>query len=249
MKNKYIVSIYVAECNEFRNEGWIYEGIYDISEALEARNSLPSERAPVIGLRIHKKGEKELTDIQTDLLIGDVIHLESLEYIPRISSCDDAMNYIAELISRLPDLQIKGNIPEYLKDRIKAYDMIRENEKDTIKLQLIKKLSQLTAEAVKYSKSDDKGEQKYGAALLKYAISQKEAINNGQEDIDLSTFPLKELYCDPDQDERSNTKREESKQNCATSQSVPGQQSNPYKENSLLSKLYEYQMLIKQRSI
>lgn len=244
MKNKYIVSIYVAECNEFRDEGKVYEGFYDVSEALEAFKSLPNDRTPVIGLRIHKRGEKELTDAQADILIGDTIHLESLEYMPRVADCDDAVNYIAELVIRLPDTQIKGIIPEYLQDRIKAYEMLHENESNTMKQQLIRKLSQLTAEALKFLESDEKSERDYGAALLQYASRQKEAVNNGQEDIDLSTFPIKESFCKPDQEENAEQHSEEKIKATESKRTLH----NPHKDNSLLAKLYEYQMLIKQRS-
>ncbi len=244
MKNKYIVSIYVAECNEFRDEGKVYEGFYDVSEALEAFKSLPNGRTPVIGLRIHKKGEKELTDAQIDILIGDKIHLESLEYIPRVADCDDAVNYIAELITWLPDVQIKGIIPEYLKNRIKAYEMLHENESNAIKQQLLRKLSQLTAEALKFLESDEKSEKDYGAALLQYASRQKAAVNNGQENIDLSTFPIKESFCKPDPEENAELYSKEKVKITESERPLH----NSYKDNSLLAKLYEYQMLIKQRS-
>lgn len=250
MKDKYIVSIYVAECNEFRDEGEVYEGIYDIPEALDARNSLPTDRTPVIGLRIHKKGEKELTDVQADILIGDVIHLETLEYIPRILKSDDAMNYIAELISLLPDIQIRGSIPEELETVIKEYTIRHESEEKEMREQLFNKLSQLTAEAIKYSKSDIKAEQQYGADLLKYAISQKEAVLNGQKEIDLSTFPLKETYYTQKIPEPAVSVQQEKTEEASDVKSATSlQHAYPHKNNSLLAKLYEYQRLIKQRTI
>lgn len=251
MKERYMVSIYVAECNEFRNEGKIYEGIYEISEALEARNSLPIGRTPVIGIRLHTKGEKEATDVLTDILIGDVIHLESIEYIPKILKSDAAVNYIAELISLLPDMKVQGIIPDELKVKIKEYTTRHESEEKELREKLFNKLSQLTVEAIKYSKSDSKSEQQYAADLLKYAISQKEAVLNGRKDIDLSALPLKENYCTQEKvEEIQSVPIKETEKNTNASSATPAARHvNTYKKNSLLEKLYEYQRLIKQRNL
>lgn len=250
MKERYIVSIYVAECNEFRNEGNIYESIYDVSEALEARNSLPIGRTLVIGLRIHKRGEKEAADVLADILIGDVIHLESLEYIPKILKNDTAVNYIAELISLLPDMKIQGSIPDELKTKIKDYTDKHEREEKELREQLFNKLSQLTVEAIKYSKSDNKAEQQYAADLLKYAIAQKEAVCNGRKDIDLNALPLKENYCTQEIVEEKAAQIKETEKSIDADPAVPAvRHTNIYKKSSLLEKLYEYQRLIKQRNI
>ncbi|MCD7725872.1 MAG: hypothetical protein LUI12_10065 [Clostridiales bacterium] len=242
MKDKYIVSIYVAECNEFRNEGECYEGIYDMPEAIEARNSLPTARVPVIGLRIHKKGQKELTDVLTDILIGEEIHLEALEYIPRILESEAAVNYIAELIVLCPDNRIQGMVPECLDARIKEYEKNYQDKENIFRIQLYKKLSQLTAEAMKYSKSTNQSERQYAAELLKYAVSQKEAILHGQKEIDLNSLPLKENYFTEEIPRQNIEKTDNVKTTEQSGANLP-------RVNSLLAKLYEYQKLLKEKSI
>lgn len=251
MKEKYVVSIYVAQCNEYRSSGVVYEGIYDVSEALEALNSLPKDKTPVIGLRIHKKGLNELTDIQTDILIGDIIHLEALAYIPEILQNEIAIEYIADLIVMLPEFETQGCIPDCLNEKIKLCEKKRQNQERIMKAQLLKTLSQLTIEAMEYSKSDNPTDQEYATALLKYAVLQKDAVMHGQKDIDLSEFPLKENFCAREEKHPQDAKmKEETNSDVASTvmnRQIKSGQSG--KRISLLEKLYEYQKLIKQRTV
>ena len=237
MKEKYVVSLYAAEMdqNELRAGENIMDGIYDVLEAVEARNSFPEANRTVIGLRIHKKGTRASADINVDILIGDVIHLEPLEYLAELSGIEQAADYIAELISIYPDLAIHGSVTDDLRKRIQKYATSHKNAEEELRNRLLERLSELEHNAMAYAGSPDPAEQKYAQDLLWYCAEQSRLVMAGQKHIDLARLPVREAYL-----QHSAAPKTEKDPAAVTAAR------HRYKNNSLLGKLYEYQELIRQ---
>jgi hypothetical protein len=109
------VTLTVAECGEFHNLGEFYKNIPSVDEAIAIWKQIPPERMngiPAIGINIHRPGEESYMDDEVDLLSGNRIDLDILEHIPSITSEPKAMEMIAELVAKLPDMEIDGNMSE-----------------------------------------------------------------------------------------------------------------------------------------
>ena len=109
------VTLMVSECGEFHNLGEFYEDIPTVEEAIVIWKQIPPERMhgiPVIGINVHRQGEESYMDDEVDLLSGNRIDLEILEHIPSITCEPKAMEVIAELVAKLPELDIDGVMSE-----------------------------------------------------------------------------------------------------------------------------------------
>jgi len=109
------VTLMVSECGEFHNLGEFYENIPTVEEAIVIWKQIPPERMhgiPVIGINVHRPGEESYMDDEVDLLSGNRIDLEILEHIPSITCEQKAMEVIAELVAKLPELDIDGVMSE-----------------------------------------------------------------------------------------------------------------------------------------
>ena len=109
------VTLMVSECGEFHNLGEFYEDIPTVEEAIVIWKQIPPERMhgiPVIGINVHRPGEESYMDDEVDLLSGNRIDLEILEHIPSITCEPKAMEVIAELVAKLPELDIDGVMSE-----------------------------------------------------------------------------------------------------------------------------------------
>lgn len=109
------VTLMVSECGEFHNLGEFYENIPTVEEAIVIWKQIPPERMhgiPVIGINVHRPGEESYMDDEVDLLSGNRIDLEILEHIPSITCEPKAMEVIAELVAKLPELDIDGVMSE-----------------------------------------------------------------------------------------------------------------------------------------
>ena len=109
------VTLMVSECGEFHNLGEFYENIPTVEEAIVIWKQIPPERMhgiPVIGINVHRPGEEIYMDDEVDLLSGNRIDLEILEHIPSITCEPKAMEVIAELVAKLPELDIDGVMSE-----------------------------------------------------------------------------------------------------------------------------------------
>ena len=114
-KDEVEVTLMVAECGEFRNMGEVYENIPTVEEAIAIWKQIPPERMhgiPAIGINVHRPGEESYMDDEVDLLSGNRIDLEILEHIPSITSELKAMEVIAELVAKLPEMEIDGVMSE-----------------------------------------------------------------------------------------------------------------------------------------
>lgn len=115
------VTLTVAECGEFHNFGEFHEKIVMVDEAIAIWKQIPPERLngiPVIGINIHTPGTETYDDVVTDILTGNRFELDVLDYIPEIKGNPQAMEVIAELMAKLPDMKIEGDISEDLEAKI-----------------------------------------------------------------------------------------------------------------------------------
>lgn len=115
------VTLTVAECGEFHNLGEFYENIPTVEEAIAIWKQIPPERMngiPAIGISIHKPGDEPYQDTEMDILSGRRIDLEILDYIPEIKNNLQAMEVIAQLAAKLPDMEIDGKMSEEMEARV-----------------------------------------------------------------------------------------------------------------------------------
>lgn len=107
------VTLTVAECGEFHNLGEYYENIPTVEEAVAIWKQIPPGRMngiPAIGVNIHTPGTEAFEDVGIDILSGKRIDLDILKYIPDIKDNPQAMDMIAELVAKLPEMEIDGHM-------------------------------------------------------------------------------------------------------------------------------------------
>ena len=120
-KDEVEVTLIVSECSEFHNMGEFYENIPTVEEAIAIWKQIPPERMhgiPAIGINVHRPGEESYMDDEVDLLSGNRIDLEILEHIPSITSEPKAMEVIAELVAKLPEMEIDGVMSEDMEAKV-----------------------------------------------------------------------------------------------------------------------------------
>lgn len=111
-----VVTLTVAECGEFHNFGENHENIAGVEEAIAIFNQIPPERMngiPSIGINIHTEGAEPYEDTQMDIISGRVADLEILDYVPDITDNPKAVEVIAELIDKLPDIEVRGSLEKW----------------------------------------------------------------------------------------------------------------------------------------
>ena len=114
-KEEVEVTLMVSECGEF------YENIPTVEEAIAIWKQIPPERMhgiPAIGINVHRPGEENYMDDEVDLLSGDRIDLEILEHILSITGEPKAMEVIAELVAKLPEMEIDGVMSEDMEAKV-----------------------------------------------------------------------------------------------------------------------------------
>ena len=120
-KEEIEVTLMVSECGEFHNLGEFYENIHTVEEAIAIWKQIPPERMhgiPAIGINVHRPGEESYMDDEVDLLSGNRIDLEILEHIPSITGEPKAMEVIAELVAKLPEIEIDGIMSEDMEAKV-----------------------------------------------------------------------------------------------------------------------------------
>ncbi|MEY8519287.1 DUF3849 domain-containing protein [Lachnospiraceae bacterium 29-84] len=121
MQSETEVTLTVAECGEFHNLGEFYENIPTVEEAVAIWKQIPPERMhgiPAIGVNIHTPGTEAFEDVGIDILTGKRIDLDILEYIPDIKGNPQAMEVIAELAAKLPEMEIDGRMSEEFEAKV-----------------------------------------------------------------------------------------------------------------------------------
>lgn len=107
------VTFTVAECGEFPTLGKCYEGIETADEAVEIWRKIQKQNlntVPGLGIHVHIPGQEDYMDGQMDLVSGKTIDVSVLDYIPSMRNEPRIMERVAELIHRLPDYEIIGDI-------------------------------------------------------------------------------------------------------------------------------------------
>lgn len=107
------VTFTVAECGEFPTLGNCYEGIKTADEAVEIWQNVQKKNlntVPGLGVHVHIPEQEDYMDGQIDLVLGRTIDVSILEYIPSMTKELRVMEKVAELIHRLPDYEIIGDI-------------------------------------------------------------------------------------------------------------------------------------------
>ena len=120
-KEEVEVTLMVSECGEFHNLGEFYDNIPTVEEAIAIWKQIPPERMhgiPAIGINVHRPGEETYMDDEVDLLSGNRIDLEILEHIPSITSEPKAMEVIAELVAKLPEMEIDSVMSEDMEAKV-----------------------------------------------------------------------------------------------------------------------------------
>lgn len=110
------ITLTVAECGEFHNLGEYHEDIASVEEAIEIFNRIPPERMNgirSIGINIHTEGTEAYEDTQMDIVSGRTADLEILDYIPDITDNPKAVAVIAELIDKMPDIEVRGSLEKW----------------------------------------------------------------------------------------------------------------------------------------
>ena len=111
----------VAECSEFHNYGEYYENIPTAEDAIKLWREIPPDRLnaiPAIGINVHRPGEEEYKGDAIDIVSGNRIGIDILKYIPAIADEPKAMEAVAMLIAKLPDLEIYGIMSPELEAKV-----------------------------------------------------------------------------------------------------------------------------------
>ena len=111
-----VITLTVAECGEFHNLGEYHEGIESVEEAVAVFNRIPPERMNgirSIGINIHTEGTEAYEDTQMDIVSGRTADLEILDYVPDITDNSKAVAVIAELIDKMPDIEVRGSLEKW----------------------------------------------------------------------------------------------------------------------------------------
>lgn len=115
-KKPTIVTLIVSECSEFHNLGEFHEGIETVDEAIKLYHQIPPERMNGIrgiGVNVHTEGAECYEDVEMDIVSGKVADLEILDYVPDITDDPKAIEMIAELIDKLPDIEVRGSLEKW----------------------------------------------------------------------------------------------------------------------------------------
>ena len=135
-EEKKVITLTVAECMEFHSMGEFHENIKSVAEAVAKFKAIPPERmhgVPAIGIRVaDPKDPDEYTEM--DVLIGRMIDMDMLRYIPEIAENWQAQQMIASLIHEMPDVKVVGQIPDSIQKKI---DWLESRDKRTDELQQI----------------------------------------------------------------------------------------------------------------
>ena len=111
-----VITFTVAECGEFHNFGEYHEDIASVEEAIKIFNQIPPERMNgirSIGINIHTEGTEAYEDTQMDIVSGRTADLEILDYVSDITDNPKAVAVIAELIDKLPDIEVLGSLEKW----------------------------------------------------------------------------------------------------------------------------------------
>ena len=120
------VTFMVSECGEFHSYGEVHKNIPTVEEAIGIWKQIPPERlnaVPAIGIHLHRPGDEPYQDVEMDVLVGNRIDLEMLGFTPEIRTNPLAMDAIAEIMAKLPEMEIDGMLSERLEAKVREKRM------------------------------------------------------------------------------------------------------------------------------
>lgn len=106
-----------------------HENITNVAEAISKFKEIsndPIYGSPKIGIKIT---DLDNTYVRMDVVTGDLIYLDMLEYAPDIVGNPQAQQMIATLIHDMPEAEIIGEVPKAIQDKIEK--MQSKNELNT----------------------------------------------------------------------------------------------------------------------
>lgn len=114
MNNDKRVTLTVNECSEFHNLGESHDNIYTVAEAIHIWQRIPAERMygiKSIGIKVEDKSNPNDYS-EMDVVVGKHMDLDMLHYYPDITENEKALDMIKELHKKLPELEVRGEMPE-----------------------------------------------------------------------------------------------------------------------------------------
>lgn len=108
------VTLTVNECSEFHNLGESHENIRTVEEAIHIFKRFPTERMhgiKAIGIRVEDPNDPD-NYTEVDVVVGKHMDLEMLQYYPDITENEKAMDMVRELHRKMPELELRGELPE-----------------------------------------------------------------------------------------------------------------------------------------
>ena len=103
------ITFTVAECGEFHNMGEYHEGIETIEEAMKLYNAIDPSRMhgiPSIGVNMHIEGTEEWEDEEADIVRGNCIDVDFLNYTPELRDTPTVQDALKKLIAAYPDKEV-----------------------------------------------------------------------------------------------------------------------------------------------
>lgn len=103
------ITFTVAECGEFHNMGEFHEGIETIEEAMQLYNVIDPSRMhgiPSLGVNMHIDGTEEWEDEEADIVRGNCIDVDFLNYTPELRDTPTVQDALKKLIAAYPDKEV-----------------------------------------------------------------------------------------------------------------------------------------------
>ena len=103
------ITFTVAECGEFHNMGEYHEGIETIEEAMKLYNAIDPSRMhgiPFIGVNMHIDGTEEWEDEEADIVRGNCIDVDFLNYTPELRDTPTVQDALKKLIAAYPEKEV-----------------------------------------------------------------------------------------------------------------------------------------------
>ena len=103
------ITFTVAECGEFHNMGEYHEGIETIEEAMKLYNAIDPSRMhgiPSIGVNMHIDGTEEWEDEEADIVRGNCIDVDFLNYTPELRDTPTVQDALKKLLAAYPEKEV-----------------------------------------------------------------------------------------------------------------------------------------------
>lgn len=103
------ITFTVAECGEFHTMGEFHEGIETIEEAMQLYNVIDPSRMhgiPSLGVNMHIDGTEEWEDEEADIVSGNCIDVDFLNYTPELRDTPTVQDALKKLIAAYPDKEV-----------------------------------------------------------------------------------------------------------------------------------------------